>query len=153
MNLPEHLLVDARMLQLIKSTHPEWGHQECENYLRTLCDTHHLVEGTAMATVENCWDFMKCGREAGGVNADELGVCPAYTQGVGQACWFVAGTFFGEDCKGTSAIKIASCVYCDFYKQFDIAHKARMSAIFYAKSSSIEHLEAPHDSRKAHQES
>jgi hypothetical protein len=43
-NLPEHLLADARMLQLIKSTHPEWGRQECEHYLRVLCDTHHLVE-------------------------------------------------------------------------------------------------------------
>jgi len=29
---------------------------------------------------KNCWEFMKCGREPGGVNAIELGVCRAATE-------------------------------------------------------------------------
>ncbi len=36
-NLPEHLLADARILRIIKTTHPSWGRQECESYLRSLC--------------------------------------------------------------------------------------------------------------------
>jgi hypothetical protein len=39
-DLPAHLLADARMLRLIKTTRPEWGHQECEDHLRALCVTH-----------------------------------------------------------------------------------------------------------------
>ncbi len=35
--LHEHLLADARMLRVIKTSRPEWGRQECEEYLRTLC--------------------------------------------------------------------------------------------------------------------
>ena len=30
-------------------------------------------------TKQNCWEFMKCGREPNGSNADNLGVCPAST--------------------------------------------------------------------------
>ncbi|MGD0283853.1 MAG: two-CW domain-containing protein, partial [Dissulfurispiraceae bacterium] len=29
----------------------------------------------------NCWEFKKCGREMGGVNIEQLGVCPAYPHG------------------------------------------------------------------------
>ena len=44
-NLPEHLLADARMLRVIKTSRPEWGRQECEEYLRTLCSpTQRLKE-------------------------------------------------------------------------------------------------------------
>jgi hypothetical protein len=45
----------------------------------------------------NCWQVKKCGREPGGGNEAQLGVCPAATetalQGVnggkngGRACW------------------------------------------------------------------
>ncbi len=44
-NLPEHLLADARMLRVIKTSRPEWGREECEEYLRTLCSpTQRLKE-------------------------------------------------------------------------------------------------------------
>ncbi len=33
----------------------------------------------------NCWEFKGCGREEGGRNAHERGICPAYTQGAGDA--------------------------------------------------------------------
>ena len=40
----------------------------------------------------NCWEFMRCGREAGGRNIDQLGICPAYPE-EGQRCANVVGTF------------------------------------------------------------
>jgi hypothetical protein len=79
-----------------------------------------------MATKEcekpvNCWQYMSCGRESGGLNADRLGVCPASTDrrlhGIhggkngGRACWVIAGLLtrevFGNVSKG--------CSKCDFY--------------------------------------
>lgn len=76
-----------------------------------------------MPTVKNCWEFMRCGREEGGVKADKLGVCLAYTLGAGQACWEVAGTVCGEDVKGTYAKRKVSCVDCDFFRLFDLDHQ------------------------------
>ncbi len=76
----------------------------------------------------NCWEYMKCGREQGGENADRLGVCPASTDSTfdgfnlgvnsGRICWLVAGTFCdGNIQMGTFAEKRDSCKNCDFYKQ------------------------------------
>jgi hypothetical protein len=75
----------------------------------------------------NCWEFKKCGREPGGDQADELGICLAATatavDGVhggkngGRACWAVCGTLCGGEVQGTFADKIGNCKICDFYKQ------------------------------------
>ncbi len=75
----------------------------------------------------NCWEFMKCGREAGGPNAEEMGVCPAAIDSSvdgmnggangGRICWAVAGTFCGGAVQGEFATKIANCISCDFYNQ------------------------------------
>jgi len=62
----------------------------------------------------NCWEFKKCGREEGGKNSKELGVCPAYPDH-GNTCSRVAGTFCGGEIQGTYAVKIASCIRCDFF--------------------------------------
>ena len=78
----------------------------------------------------NCWDFKKCGRIPGGANVAELGVCPAYSQGAGQACWLVAGTFCGGQAQGTFSQKKASCMVCDFFKKFDLDHRAEMRVKF-----------------------
>ena len=43
----------------------------------------------------NCWEIKKCGREKGGKNEEELGICPAHPK-YGHSCWIIAGTF----CKG-----------------------------------------------------
>ncbi len=44
-SLHEHLLADARMLRVIKTSRPEWGREECEEYLRALCSpTQRLKE-------------------------------------------------------------------------------------------------------------
>jgi len=76
---------------------------------------------------KNCWEFKRCGRQAGGFKSAELGVCSASTDdsfdGVhegtngGRACWVVAGTLCGGEVQGTYAKKSANCRECDFYKQ------------------------------------
>ncbi|MDA8174629.1 MAG: hypothetical protein M0018_08570 [Nitrospiraceae bacterium] len=74
----------------------------------------------------NCWEFKKCGREAGGANAKQLGVCPASVNdplhgvhgGVkgGRACWVISGTLCEGTLQGTFARKFSSCKECEFYQ-------------------------------------
>jgi CRP-like cAMP-binding protein/tRNA A-37 threonylcarbamoyl transferase component Bud32 len=69
---------------------------------------------------------MMCGREMGGQNAAEYGVCPAAADtsydGInsgkcgGRICWAVAGTFCGGCVQGSYADKRFSCLNCDFYQ-------------------------------------
>lgn len=75
-------------------------------------------------TTLNCWEYKKCGKEPGGANAHELGVCTAATiklSGInsgkhgGRCCWAVAGTFCGGKVQGTFANKLANCLECEFY--------------------------------------
>lgn len=66
----------------------------------------------------NCWEFKKCGREAGGAKAHELGVCPAYPNR-GHDCARVVGTLCGGQVQGVFAMKLVSCMQCDFYKSPD----------------------------------
>ena len=78
---------------------------------------------------QNCWEFMKCGREPNGANADKLDVCPASTavlynninNGVnaGRFCWKIAGTLCFDTIKGASALSIVSCLQCPFFKKVD----------------------------------
>jgi len=80
-----------------------------------------------MAGKRNCWEAKKCGREPGGVNVHELGVCPVATEArldgahggrnAGRACWVVAGTLCRGEVQGTFARKFESCERCDFYIQ------------------------------------
>jgi hypothetical protein len=75
----------------------------------------------------NCWEHKHCGREPGGVNADELGVCAAATaesfdgvnrgKNAGRCCWQVAGTLCGGAVRGTFAQKAISCLFCDFFRR------------------------------------
>jgi CRP-like cAMP-binding protein len=76
---------------------------------------------------QNCWEYMKCGRQPGGDKVDELGVCPAADdrsyQGInrgrnaGRFCWAVAGTFCGGKVQGTFADKRESCLSCGFFNK------------------------------------
>jgi len=69
---------------------------------------------------------MKCGREPGGNNAGEKGVCPAAIStaldGInmgkkgGRICWLMAGTFCEGTVQGTYAEKKNSCRECTFYR-------------------------------------
>jgi hypothetical protein len=75
----------------------------------------------------NCWEIMNCGREPGGLNTDELGVCHAATdtssdktnEGIngGRVCWSVAGTLSGRDVCGHYAKNTPSCMTCKVFKQ------------------------------------
>ncbi len=62
-----------------------------------------------------CWEYSKCGREEGGINASQQGVCPAYPD-KGRICWRVAGTMCDGEVKGSYAKKIDSCETCLWYK-------------------------------------
>jgi len=76
---------------------------------------------------KNCWEVLKCGREPGGKNADEMGTCPsaisAEYDGVnhgtngGRFCWAIAGTYCTGKVSGTFAKKFLDCIECDFFKQ------------------------------------
>ena len=73
----------------------------------------------------NCWEVLKCGRQPGGVNAAEMGVCPAATEkrlngvhggkNAGRTCWAVAGTLCHGKVQGAFASKVATCTECNFY--------------------------------------
>ena len=58
-----------------------------------------------------CWEFMKCGRDAG----KEM-KCPAYPH-FGRVCWVVAGTFCEGKVQGTFAQKYEDCKKCEFYNK------------------------------------
>lgn len=79
-----------------------------------------------MNKVLNCWEYMLCGREPGGMNAkDASSVCPATRESglhevhrgknAGRACWVISGTFCNESVQGTFTEKQKKCGFCDFY--------------------------------------
>jgi hypothetical protein len=74
----------------------------------------------------NCWEVKRCGREQGGANERELGICPATIaekyhgihsgQNGGRVCWVIAGTMCEGEIQGTFAQKYRECADCDFYR-------------------------------------
>lgn len=71
----------------------------------------------------NCWEFMRCGREAGGRNVDPFGICPAYPL-YGQECANVVGTF----CDLVQVLQTSEhteCQDCAFYKSVHFDEKTR----------------------------
>ena len=76
--------------------------------------------------MQNCWEFIKCERQPGGAKVGELGVCPLVTDASsdgtnsgkngGRFCWSLTGTFCGEKVQGTNAMKLTSCMKCDFFR-------------------------------------
>jgi len=75
---------------------------------------------------KNCWEIKGCGRERGGKNEKELGLCPAAADerlhgahggiNAGRACWVVAGTFCHGEVQGTFARKLQDCTLCNFFQ-------------------------------------
>mgnify|MGYP007099660181 CR=1 FL=1 len=75
----------------------------------------------------NCWEFTKCGREPGGVNVEEFGVCltSIHTQfnGInggkngGRVCWAISGTLCNGNVQGSMEEKQRYCMACSFYKK------------------------------------
>ncbi|MBA4370778.1 MAG: hypothetical protein C0418_04285 [Coriobacteriaceae bacterium] len=75
----------------------------------------------------NCWEYQGCGREPGGVRADEMGACDAASDGrldginggrcAGRACWVVPGTLCDGRVCGTFDEKYVFCRKCGFFEQ------------------------------------
>ena len=73
----------------------------------------------------NCWEYMNCGRQYGGKNTGEWGVCPAgkdtTSSGLnrgkyaGRICWAVSGTLCDGVVQGSFAQKETTCLSCKFY--------------------------------------
>ena len=76
---------------------------------------------------DNCWNFKKCGREVGGKNSEEHGVCPTAKSGKhdglnngqfgGRICWATTGTLCNDGVQGATGDKLMSCINCEFLKQ------------------------------------
>lgn len=74
----------------------------------------------------NCWEFMDCGRNVGGRNVAELGVCPVSKEvrmdgvhggaNAGRSCWVVSGTLCKGEVQGSFAKKFKNCEACNFYR-------------------------------------
>lgn len=89
----------------------------------------------------NCWDFKKCGRQPGGSQVPNLGVCPASIdekasgmndgRNGGRVCWALTGTLCGGKVQGTFAEKLSNCVECDFYRLVQ-AEQGKGLQSFYA---------------------
>ncbi len=81
-----------------------------------------------MTHVINCWEFFNCGREPGGLRAEELGVCPVAIdlskdginegRAAGRCCWETT------DGNNHHVSQSASCASCAFRKRvsFERAH-------------------------------
>lgn len=77
--------------------------------------------------MQNCWEFMQCGREPGGSKTGAFGGCPAATaefrDGInrgkngGRCCWGVAGTYCKGRVQATMALALLDCMDCDFFKK------------------------------------
>lgn len=75
----------------------------------------------------NCWEHKACGRQPGGHKVAELGVCSAAAEirvdgmnggcNGGRSCWAVSGTLCGGKVQGTFAVKLASCMHCEFFER------------------------------------
>jgi hypothetical protein len=85
------------------------------------------AEGLIPARRTNCWDSLRCGRQPGGDRVEAEGVCPAATEasadGVnsgtngGRICWAISGTFCGRQANGSEAVRLISCLSCEFFTQ------------------------------------
>ena len=62
----------------------------------------------------NCWEFMKCGREEGGENVEQFGICPAFPDN-GNSCAKVEGTFCDLVLKFLE-IDCICCENCNFFQ-------------------------------------
>lgn len=84
---------------------------------------------------------MECGREPGGSNADELGVCPAcvateadginYGKNAGRVCWAIAGTYCEGKVQGSFARKRKTCMDCEVYKKVKKEEKEKFKLLLF----------------------
>lgn len=71
------------------------------------------------ASLANCWEIKRCGRQKGGAKVAELGECIAARDALGHSCWAVAGTLCGGIVQGSVAQKEGNCVTCEVYQDYN----------------------------------
>ena len=74
---------------------------------------------------KNCLEFRNCGRQPGGENVGDLGLCAAATTEImdgvhggskgGRACWIVVGTQCGHNAETDAQKRKSACMSCDFF--------------------------------------
>lgn len=69
--------------------------------------------------MDNCWELMQCGRQAGGDNVAEFGECVASKNGMGHSCWAIAGTLCGGLVQGSVKDKHSNCLICRVYGAYN----------------------------------
>jgi hypothetical protein len=72
----------------------------------------------------NCWEVLDCGREPGGRNTEEMGVCPTAVEtsldgvhggvNAGRACWIVGGLTCTSGNPGEFSSRTHDCAVCRF---------------------------------------
>jgi hypothetical protein len=75
---------------------------------------------------------MRCGREAGGRNAESMGVCPSYPEN-GKRCAMVAGTF----CDLVNLLQktnSADCQECPFFHSMHFDDEAKIAVMNKGKN-------------------
>ncbi len=90
------------------------------------CGTYKLTKTTKnnkKIETMNCWEFIRCGREEGGINVERLGVCPAYPED-GQRCATIDGTFC-DLVKAMHDITHSSCLECPFFNSIHFDKNAQ----------------------------
>ena len=90
---------------------------------------------------QNCWEFKKCGREIGGINAEKLGVCPAASEtqadgfcdgkNGGRACVYIIGTLCDGGCQISFKNKEKLCDTCEFHEQLKKDYSEKMTIFSY----------------------
>jgi len=97
----------------------------------------HVEERGKIIMTENCWEYMKCGRDG----SNNLGTCPAVTEAKahavnrgkngGRVCWAVPGTYCAGKVQGTYAEKVLICSDCDFRKKVQEEERGRFRQIYF----------------------
>ena len=91
----------------------------------------------------NCWEYYSCGREPGGKNLKNNGVCSIFEnkhlsgtnngEYGGRICWAVSGTLCLNKVEGVKAKKINSCMRCDFFKKVQMEEFQSQFKLFPSK--------------------
>ena len=104
------------------------SNEHCISYVVYTKEVVQFFDGVGMnKKYINCWEFKKCGREPGGDNVEELGVCRTTTEksidgihhgdNAGRCCWIISGTFCAGKVQGTYAEKLGNCANCNFFRK------------------------------------
>lgn len=105
-----------------------------KKYYRVMCLRINMKINNSL----NCWQFKKCGREPGGRNVEQSGVCSVAVEigadGIhsgkngGRCCWVITNSVCESSTHGFCLKKIRGCRKCDFYFLVEKAEKLLFAA-------------------------